>query len=361
MLSNLKYFITIILLFPLLLGNLSFAQTDPAPTPTPTPSPSPTPTPTPSETPAATTPAATPSGTPAAPAVPDGPIDQSNVIFPGCRLSNLSNGASKISNDKKNTYFKGCIQDIIRFIIVMACLGAILKIALSGVMKLDPTRSMKGEDTKTTVTNLVIGLFLLLVGWNIIGILNTSFNNINFLALPAVDHCKIQNGCETKEQKLAREAKESITTFDKLATDNKYSGSADQRKALIAKLQETCKVTDKDQLEAFKGKGIELKKFCGDLDKKIAKINKVAENGANSPDIEGATEYKKAIEALIKVKGEGKKYEDAIEEFSQFRSVCDTFKFANSEKKETLAYATECKKIEVVDLAKFKKFYAELK
>jgi hypothetical protein len=122
---------------------------------------------------------------------PDGPVDQSNVIFPACRLSVLSTGSKgEITKEKKGEFIRGCIQDIIRFVIVVSCLGAILKIASSGLSSMDPTNTSKAEPPLKVVSNLVIGLFLLLVGWNLVGILNSSFNNANFLNLPGLDSSK---------------------------------------------------------------------------------------------------------------------------------------------------------------------------
>jgi hypothetical protein len=140
---------------------------------------------------------------------PDAPLDESNVILPNCKLSLLTSTTNGIVTPaSKQNYINNCIQNIFQFLLTLASISVILKIAYDGIMMLTP-ESKQSTSTKTTVTNLVIGLLLIIVGWNLLPILNFSFNNANFLNLAPIDGCKIANGCETEDQKKARQAKES--------------------------------------------------------------------------------------------------------------------------------------------------------
>ena len=110
--------------------------------------------------------------------------DESNVVIPACRLSNATNSTGVVVADKHREWFKNCIQGIIQFIIVLAVLVTILKLAFDGVNMLDPTSYKDKINSRQQITNLVIGLFLLLIGWNLIPIMNLSLGNVNFLQLP---------------------------------------------------------------------------------------------------------------------------------------------------------------------------------
>ena len=169
------------------------------------------------------------------------PVDQTNVIFPGCQLRNLiakdgeknpvkydkngfPEGTGNVTQAGKEGFLKNCVQDIIRFIIVIASLAAILKIAASGLAMLDPSgsRLSQGLTSKATITNLVIGLFLLIVGWNMIPILNASFNNVNFLNIPGTDHCALESSnCTTIYSIQASEAKKALKQYETVIKDKK--------------------------------------------------------------------------------------------------------------------------------------------
>jgi hypothetical protein len=179
------------------------------------------------------------------------PVDESTVIFAGCRLSVLvdkttgtpikeSKSDEKIDQAnqlaRKQTYVKGCIQDIIRFIIVIASLAAILKIAVTGIqgMYQDNSKQLRG-----TVTNLVIGLFLLIVGWNLIPILNNSFNNVDFLNLPSIGYCSIQGGCQ--EENYKKQRYEGCTDrYETIMDEKLYDTTKANREILIKCIIEFC-------------------------------------------------------------------------------------------------------------------------
>jgi zinc D-Ala-D-Ala carboxypeptidase len=215
-------------------------------------------------------------------------IDESNVIFAGCRLSNLQAafpGAptpagtpepteqdpsgidiedyeegegyegeeEDIANEKeieeannnldagdiKNKYIKGCVQDIIRFVIIMASLAAILNIAVAGILQLT---SQDAKPIKTKLTNTIIGLFLLIVGWNLIPIFNNSFNNVNFLSLPTVNVCTQANYCTTEDQIQQRKHYLCMKRYQAIKEDKQFSDNLKLQEEREDCLVEFCKV-----------------------------------------------------------------------------------------------------------------------
>jgi hypothetical protein len=217
------------------------------------------------------------------------PVDQSNIIFANCRLGKLvaddkvgltqaqidGTAPSNVTDAGKQGYLKGCIQDIIRFIIVIASLAAILKIAASGLAMLDPSGSKMSQklSSKSTITNLVIGLFLLIVGWNLIPILNASFNNVDFLNIPGTDHCSLpSSNCTTIYSIQAGEVKEALKKYETVVKDKKIVMLQKQYDDTIADLKKYCENIGKDEKsdkykEAYVKAGItkpENVKICTD-------------------------------------------------------------------------------------------------
>jgi hypothetical protein len=181
-------------------------------------------------------------------------IDESAVIFAGCRLSKLNDpnakgtipiketpadveAEAKAQGLRKQEYVKGCITEIIRFIIVIASLAAILKIAASGIqgMYQDQSKQIRG-----TVTNTVIGLFLLIVGWNLIPILNNSFNNVDFLNLPAVNYCDVKGGCIPKDIARKQRFQGCTERYEEIMDDKLYDTTQANRDILITCIIEFC-------------------------------------------------------------------------------------------------------------------------
>jgi hypothetical protein len=198
------------------------------------------------------------------PAASEKPVDQSNIIFTNCRLGVLvgddtkgltqaqidGTAPSNVTDEGKQKYLKGCIQDIIRFIIVIASLAAILKIAASGLAMLDPSGSKMSQklSSKSTITNLVIGLFLLIVGWNLIPILNASFNNVDFLNIPGTDHCSLpSSNCTTIYSIQAGEVKEGLKKYEIVVKDKKIVMLQKQYDDTIADLKKYCDNIGKDE------------------------------------------------------------------------------------------------------------------
>jgi hypothetical protein len=219
-------------------------------------------------------------------------IDESTVIFASCRLSNLvdkstatpiketkeESEADKIKQDvRKNDYVKGCIQEIIRFVIVIASLAAILKIAASGLALLDPSGSKVSQKltSRSTITNLVIGLFLLIVGWNMIPILNASFNSVNFLDLPRVNYCDIKDGC-VSERKLRIQRYRSCTQrYEEIMDEKKYETSKDNQDILVKCIIEYCQVKEQyDEIENDSCDDIKNTHNPKDVNKRIDELNK---------------------------------------------------------------------------------------
>jgi hypothetical protein len=227
------------------------------------------------------------------PAPKDQPVDESTVIFAGCRLSvlvkenatdptkpltpeQIKGTATNIVVGQKQKYIQGCIQEIIRFIIVIASLAAILKIAASGVAMLDPTGSKMSSKltSRSTITNLVIGLFLLIVGWNLIPILNQSFNNVDFLNLPGVNYCAADQACISEYTVQANESRKSFETYLIAEKDKKISLSAENRKDLIEGIKKYCDNKDK----ALYKEAFTSAKVNNDVNNKICKENKYIAN-----------------------------------------------------------------------------------
>jgi hypothetical protein len=268
-------------------------------------------------------------------------IDESNTILSGCKLSVLSTSPSQdITPGAKQKFISGCIQSIIRFVIVIASLAAILRIAVSGVALLDPSGGLKGSkgvNSAKSIQNLIIGLFLLTVGWNLVGILNATFNNADFLNLPTVDQCKVANGCETPAQKTARITRQAITTYNTAVKENKYSGSNTDEVNTINAIKEFC---------AKKGDA-KLKDTYAGIDDAVckedyaAKLGKIAQNGANNPDTFVA-KYNAEVEKYRKLKQSGKTGTDLITQESEIGALCQTIQFQNSTTPEGQAIFKTC-------------------
>ncbi len=258
-------------------------------------------------------------------------VDQSNVIFKGCQLGNLVkkediakplteqqlNGEkSNIDETGRDGYIKNCIQDIIRFIIVIASLAAILKIAASGLAMLDPSGSKVSQSltSRSTITNLVIGLFLLIVGWNLIPILNASFNNVDFLNIPGTDHCNLANSnCTTQYTIQASESKEALGKYQQAEKDKKIVIQPSQLKSLKEDLATYCKNVVLDEKtnkfkEAYIKDGIaktEYQKICKvDYSTEIDKWATAGKEGVSGKE-DGITSalvaYNAAIQGYKKV------------------------------------------------------------
>lgn len=279
-----------------------------------------------------------------APKFQNNPVDQSNVIFPGCRLSVLTGGAAStaITAANKQKYITGCIEEVLRFVIIMVSLVAILRIALSGVMQILPDTggiiNSKGNNPKKIVSDLVVGLFLLVVGWNLVGILNSSFNNVDFLNLPAITHCKEGTACfDTPEKIKAREGKAATEKYRQIISENKYTGSAADMAALKTELKKVC---DARTTEAI------YKTFDTKLcdDKYEENLTKVGQNGANNPD-EQVTKFDDEIKKYKAAKAANPADPKLVELESEIMSSCATYEFKNSTTTRGKEIATECGKI----------------
>jgi zinc D-Ala-D-Ala carboxypeptidase len=349
----------------------------------------------------------------------DKPVDESTVIFAGCRLSNLQaaypgkkddNGVpipleedpsgldeedidetdeledeTDIADDKelekakgsieataiKNKYIKGCIQEIIRFIIIIAALAAILSIAVSGILQLT---DQNAKPIKTKLTNTIIGLFLLIVGWNLIPIFNNSFNNVNFLSLPGVDVCTQTKYCTSEAQQQQIKYSTCMKSYQAIKEDKQFAESDTLKQNLENCIAEFCKV--KDQYPKIKSKNCldytkpgsivaKIKALIIEGDKERAARMAAPTPGSSAPDAScpepekgpkalaaGLTHYKyKEAAASDLVSIEGKKLHiDAAKAYTEmktaaakegvnfkilsaFRSVADQQAIVNAKKK----------------------------
>jgi hypothetical protein len=271
---------------------------------------------------------------------PDGPVDQSNVIFPACRLSVLSTGSKgEITKEKKGEFIRGCIQDIIRFVIVISCLGAILKIAASGLSSMDPTNTSKAEPPLKVVSNLVIGLFLLLVGWNLVGILNSSFNNANFLNLPGLDNCKIANGCETEAQKTDRRSQASILKYQTILDSYKIQLDPTELKTVTEDVKLFCQDQTNKRYNSYRDK-IDTS-ICN---KGVDSVVKIAEENKPEKFIPNFSKFVNAKNALALLRGKDMKFdtEDVRMRMEDLKIVCAQFDFASNPNPNSQETAKEC-------------------
>jgi hypothetical protein len=279
-----------------------------------------------------------------APVLKNSAVDESNVIFPGCRLSVLTGGSAStgVTEANKQKYITGCIEEILRFVIIMVSLIAILRIALSGVMQILPDTggviNSKGNNPKKIVSDLVVGLFLLVVGWNLVGILNSSFNNVNFLNLPSIQHCKEGTACfDTPEKIKARVGKEFIDKYQKIIAENKFTGSAAELSAIKTEIKKVCDARTTDAIY----KTLDTK-LCDD--KYEEKLTKVGQNGANNPD-ESVTKFDDEIKQYKAVKAANPADKKVAELEGEIMSACDTYEFKNSTTPRGKEIAAECIKI----------------
>lgn len=295
--------------------------------------------------------AQTPSPAPANP-VPAVPVDLSNSVLPGCQMSILgASTATGITMEQKQKFLVGCFQEIIRFITVLAFLGALLQIALSGLKILNPISAIDGGGAaetralKDSLQNTVIGIFLLVIGWNMITLFNQSFINADFFNLPDVTHCKIANACETAEQKAQREGKNAVTFFEKIVKENKFSGPTSQLLDIKKTLALICsKKTDPTY------KDLDTK-FCDT--KYVEKIDKINNNGSNNPD-DFAEKFFVQLENYKKAKAENATQAKLIELSSEAAAYCDTYNFQNSTTAKGKEANESCKKIETNRIDFFK-------
>jgi hypothetical protein len=293
------------------------------------------------------------------------PVDQSTVIFTKCQLSNLVikdkqgvaltedqlSGKDATSNvvtsDGKSEYIKGCIQDIIRFIIVIASLAAILKIAASGIAMLVPSDSKLSQKltSKATIFNLVIGLFLLIVGWNLIPILNASFNNVDFLNIPGTDHCSlVGSNCTTPYSIQAGESKRALDKFIQAEKDKKIVMLPRDLKDSLVDIDIFCNNNDpkyKEQYSAaYKKAGLEkpeYKKVCDNKDRKsqFTKWYEEGSKGASKGSGDNNTivvEYKANVQIFKTAYGKGKAEAPVLEAKKKLIATCAPENVATIEK-----------------------------
>lgn len=291
--------------------------------------------------------------TPTLPApVPVVPVDLSNSVLPGCQMSILgASTANGITMEQKQKFLVGCFQEIIRFVTVTVFLGALLQIAISGIKIVNPMSAVDGggaaeaKALRANLQNTVIGIFLLVIGWNMVTLLNQSFINTDFFNLPDVTHCKIANACETAEQKAQREGRNAVDFLEKILKENKFSGPTSQLIDIKKTLALICsKKTD----PAYKDLD---KKFCDT--KYLEKIDKINNNGSNNPD-DFAEKFFIQLDNYKKAKTANATEGKLIELASEAAAYCDTYNFQNSTTARGKAANESCKKIQTDRINFFK-------
>jgi hypothetical protein len=280
--------------------------------------------------------------TPAPTTQVDNTLDLNNSIIPGCSLSAFTvTGGQSVTEASRKTFISNCFQGIFRFIIVLAALATILRLAISGVALLDPSgsRGSLGSNSRQSIQNLVIGLLLMTIGWNLLPILNASFNNLDFLKLPGVeDTCKISNACETPEKKKTREAKEAVAKFDKALTENKFIGNFDDAKNILETTANFCAIRNdakyKDLMKDISTKA------CDKAN--VDKFKKATENGGNNPD-KFVDKFYADIEKLRAFKRKPKEGESEITYEAEVAVNCQTYNYENSTSDKGKAVYKICK------------------
>jgi hypothetical protein len=211
-------------------------------------------------------------------------IDESNSIFAGCRVSKLQDSfaadnkfvetpeqdaAIKANSAKiKRQYIQGCIQEVIRFVIIIAALSAILSLAAAGVLALYKPNP---KPIRKKLTNTIIGLFLLIAGWNLIGLLNASFNNLDFLSLPSLNYCGVSNGCTPEKVLKELRYRGCVSRYELIINEKKYGGNKADKEALSKCINDFCKETDTYKTVS--------KETCQDKNSIVALIDKAIADG----------------------------------------------------------------------------------
>jgi N-acetylmuramoyl-L-alanine amidase len=170
------------------------------------------------------------------------PVDQSNVVIPACSLKVLESPIG-VGISQKDKFLSGCIQGIIRFVIVLAVLAAVIKVAATGLIGMSPVSIGRSDKPASIISNLVVGLFLLLVGWNLLPTINASFANQKYLALPTYSVCpmKSNNKCETYDESRTRVASEAIKKYEASKLSKKWLTSKFDNNYTINVLDSICR------------------------------------------------------------------------------------------------------------------------
>ena len=191
------------------------------------------------------------------------PVDESNSIFVGCKISTLSDiniatnqpapeevpdttkpdtapEQSAVAQAAKQKFLVGCLQDVFRFVIVISILGVILRIAAVGIGKILPSNQLK-DTSNQAITNVVIGIFLLTFGWNFVFVFNNSLANAEFFNLPPINYCKTVNSCLTNEQRFEINKRFCANNYELIIQDKFFTGTPGGLAKLKLCLEEICK------------------------------------------------------------------------------------------------------------------------
>jgi hypothetical protein len=123
-------------------------------------------------------------------------------LFSQCDLKNLTSDGTEADMRKRNSdYITNCLTSVIRFIIVIGLVIALFKIAFTGIMEYATLPELYKFDKnainmRKQLQDVVVGLFVLAVLWNIIPIFNTALNRVNFLNPPQYNQSTIKKANE---------------------------------------------------------------------------------------------------------------------------------------------------------------------
>jgi hypothetical protein len=238
-----------------------------------------------------------------------------NNLLPDCNLSKLQNTTiqqnnvvetlqqenilNDLNSEVKKKYFQGCIQSAFRFIIILAALTSVLKLAYDGIRMFVDRKAV--TNTRKTVTDLIIGLLLLTLGWNLLPIFNQSFNNLNFLQLPSLNYCTITLGCTPEKVLKERRYRECTNRYNIIIEQKEYNGNNDDKSKLAKCIQEYCsepdiyKTVNREVCEDRKTIIINIDKAIADGIKLRAARNASGGSTGSVPDSQLISEYEKLI------------------------------------------------------------------
>jgi hypothetical protein len=157
---------------------------------------------------------------------------------------------------KNKKFIESCFTGVIRFLIVVGCILAFFKIAATGLLEFANFPELykfnkNALEQRVQIQNVVIGLFVLIVLWNIVPIFNTASNRINFLNPPEYNQSTIKKAQEMKEfikklddKSTVNLAKDTLDFYKNNCTD---SSESEECKKLKEKVDENKNTTDKIQ------------------------------------------------------------------------------------------------------------------
>jgi hypothetical protein len=116
----------------------------------------------------------------------------------------------RFEDQVKPVFFQNCFQGVLRLAIVFSATAAIFQIILVGLSELNPIGAP--INMKKRVQDLVIGLALIALAWNIVPLFNAAFARANFLNPPSYQTQSLEKAF--KLQELSQRIQENIDNND---------------------------------------------------------------------------------------------------------------------------------------------------